>query len=223
MKYLNKKDICIYIVIIVCITYLKSIYLRDIFQDENWEYQYFIYFGNNQFVNIVWLLPILVQVFFISKNCYMKMCYFDLRYKSRKNLLNKIFIYVIENQLIYVCIAVFLQIIGLYIFTDIKLSLSSYILEFFCKYFIEVMLYTVVLIYFSLLISRFTISFIIELFVLIIALMLFRISYVPIVTLFYDYHFNYITILCIVIMLCFIKKLYLSKDLLGGVKYDTKD
>ena len=86
MKFVNKKDFLIYLLILLAVTYLKSIYLSEVYID-NWWYQALIFFGSDQFVNILWLIPILIQVFFISKKIYVELNYFDLRYKNRNNFL----------------------------------------------------------------------------------------------------------------------------------------
>ena len=52
MKFVNKKDFLIYLLILLAVTYLKSIYLSEVYTD-NWWYQALIFFGSDQFVNIL--------------------------------------------------------------------------------------------------------------------------------------------------------------------------
>ena len=66
MKFVNKKDFLIYLLILLAVTYLKSIYISEVYID-NWWYQALIFFGSDQFVNILWLIPILIQVFLNKK------------------------------------------------------------------------------------------------------------------------------------------------------------
>lgn len=76
MKFVNKKDFLIYLLILLAVTYLKSIYLSEVYTD-NWWYQALIFFGSDQFVNILWLIPILIQVFFSYKNINNKSIFFN--------------------------------------------------------------------------------------------------------------------------------------------------
>lgn len=223
MKHTNRKDLLIFLIVILAITYLKSIYFYDIYEGENWQYQLFIYFGSEQFVNIIWLIPIIVQVFFISKNVYMEMCHFDLRYRNRKHLLKQVMIYFMKEHTLYTIISIVVQMLGLMLIMKVPMYLESYMIEFICQYFMEIMFYITLLVTVSLLTSHYILSFIAELTILIGMLMIFKNSYIPVMTLFCDYHFNYITVPCIFMTLYIIKKIYIAKDLLGGIRYDTKD
>ena len=135
MKFVNKKDFLIYLLILLAVTYLKSIYLSEVYTD-NWWYQALIFFGSDQFVNILWLIPILIQVFFISKKIYVELNYFDLRYKNRNNFLKNIFLCFIKEHTIYTTSFIVVQIIGLMILTGIPFKFDVGILELFCKYYV---------------------------------------------------------------------------------------
>lgn len=222
MKFVNKKDFLIYLLILLAVTYLKSIYLSEVYTD-NWWYQALIFFGSDQFVNILWLIPILIQVFFISKKIYVELNYFDLRYKNRNNLLKNIFLYFIKEHTIYTMSFIVVQIIGLMILTGIPFKFDVGILELFCKYYIEIMFYIWLLILVSLVIQKYTISFLIELTLLLVLLNILKSSLFPIISLYYNYSFNFLTLPCICFVLHFIKKIYISRDLLGGIKYDIRD
>ena len=97
------------------------------------------------------------------------------------------------------------------------------ILELFCKYYIEIMFYIWLLILVSLVIQKYTISFLIELTLLLVLLNILKSSLFPIISLYYNYSFNFLTLPCICFVLHFIKKIYISRDLLGGIKYDIRD
>lgn len=222
MKFVNKKDFLIYLLILLAVTYLKSIYLSEVYID-NWWYQALIFFGSDQFVNILWLIPILIQVFFISKKIYVELNYFDLRYKNRNNFLKNIFLCFIKEHAIYTTSFIVVQIIGLMILTGIPFKFDVGILELFCKYYIEIMFYIWVLILVSLVIQKYTISFLIELTLLLVLLNILKSSLFPIISLYYNYSFNFLTLPCICFVLHFIKKIYISRDLLGGIKYDIRD
>ncbi len=222
MKFVNKKDFLIYLLILLAVTYLKSIYFSEVYTD-NWWYQALIFFCSDQFVNILWLIPILIQVFFISKKIYVELNYFDLRYKNRNNLLKNIFLYFIKEHTIYTTSFIVVQIIGLMILTGIPFKFDVGILELFCKYYIEIMFYIWLLILVSLVIQKYTISFLIELTLLLVLLNILKSSLFPIISLYYNYSFNFLTLPCICFVLHFIKKIYISRDLLGGIKYDIRD
>ena len=222
MKFVNKKDFLIYLLILLAVTYLKSIYLSEVYTD-NWWYQALIFFCSDQFVNILWLIPILIQVFFISKKIYVELNYFDLRYKNRNNFLKNIFLCFIKEHTIYTTSFIVVQIIGLMILTGIPFKFDVGILELFCKYYIEIMFYIWLLILVSLVIQKYTISFLIELTLLLVLLNILKSSLFPIISLYYNYSFNFLTLPCICFVLHFIKKIYISRDLLGGIKYDIRD
>ena len=212
MKFVNKKDFLIYLLILLAVTYLKSIYLSEVYTD-NWWYQALIFFGSDQFVNILWLIPILIQVFFISKKIYVEL----------NNFLKNIFLCFIKEHAIYTTSFIVVQIIGLMILTGIPFKFDVGILELFCKYYIEIMFYIWLLILVSLVIQKYTISFLIELTLLLVLLNILKSSLFPIISLYYNYSFNFLTLPCICFVLHFIKKIYVSRDLLGGIKYDIRD
>ena len=159
-----------------------------------------------QFVNILWLIPILIQVFFISKKIYVELNYFDLRYKNRNNFLKNIFLCFIKEHAIYTTSFIVVQIIGLMILTGIPFKFDVGILELFCKYYIEIMFYIWLLILVSLVIQKYTISFLIELTLLLVLLNILKSSLFPIISLYYNYSFNFLTLPCICFVLHFIKK-----------------
>lgn len=223
MKRTNRKELLIFLVVVFTITYLKSLYFYDIYEEENWQYQLFIYFDRNQFVNIIWLIPIITHIFLISKNVYIELCHFDLRYRNRNHLFKQVMIYFIKEHTIYTIISIAVQIFALIVIMKIPMYLENYMIEFICQYFIELMFSIILLVGISLITSKYTLSFIMELSVFIVILMIFKNDCIPFITLFSHYHFNYITVPCIIIVLFMIKKIYMSKDLLGGIKYDTKD
>ena len=185
MKFVNKKDFLIYLLILLAVTYLKSIYLSEVYTDNRW-YQALIFFGSDQFVNILWLIPILIQVFFISKKIYVELNYFDLRYKNRNNFLKNIFLCFIKEHTIYTTSFIVVQIIGLMILTGIPFKFDVGILELFCKYYIEIMFYIWLLILVSLVIQKYTISFLIELTLLLVLLNILKSSLFPIISLYYN-------------------------------------
>lgn len=223
MKRTSRKDLLVFLIVILAVTYLKSIYFYDIYEGKNWQYQLFIYFGNNQIVNIIWLIPIIVQVFFISKNIYVEMCHFDLRYRNRNRFLKQIIVYFIKEHIIYTIISIVVQMLGLMLIVKVPMYLESYMIEFIGQYFIEIIFYIALLIIVSLLTSHYVLSFVVELCILIMMVMFFKNSYIPVVTLFSNYYFNYITVPCIFVIFYIIKKIYIAKDLIGGIRYDIKD
>ena len=221
MKFVNKKDFLIYLLILLAVTYLKSIYLSEVYID-NWWYQALIFFGSDQFVNILCLFQFWFRYFFISKKIYVELNYFDLRYKTGI-IFKNIFLCFIKEHAIYTTSFIVVQIIGLMILTGIPFKFDVGILELFCKYYIEIMFYIWLLILVSLVIQKYTISFLIELTLLLVLLNILKSSLFPIISLYYNYSFNFLTLPCICFVLHFIKKIYISRDLLGGIKYDIRD
>lgn len=161
-------------------------------------------------------------IFYIKK-IYVELNYFDLRYKNRNNFLKNIFLCFIKDHAIYTTSFIVVQIIGLMILTGIPFKFDVGILELFCKYYIEIMFYIWLLILVSLVIQKYTISFLIELTLLLVLLNILKSSLFPIISLYYNYSFNFLTLPCICFVLHFIKKIYISRNLLGGIKYDIRD
>lgn len=218
MKTINRNDMVCFCITLLLVTYLKSAYILNIHTDNDF-YTYYIFFGDNNIVNIIWLTPILLQVFFITKRAYQQLIFFDMRYRNRKHRIITAYLEIILSNLVYSITAIIIQLIGLFLLNDIQV-LPVNLGAFIFKYMFELLVMIMILLLLSTSISQFTISYIFVITTLILIITVYPNFYFPIVSLFVNYHFNIISVFVYICVAIIIWYLYKTKDLTGGITHD---
>lgn len=214
MKQVNKKDIIIFLLIIAAIGYLKSVYLASM--DISNITVYFICYGDNQLINVIWLLPILIQIFFISKQAFLELCHFDFRYKNRKTMIYKCITRILFLQLFYTLLSFISQLIVISLFIPIKLDISVIIFYFIIKYYLEILWFILLLLLVSIFSNEYTITLTCMTVIHILGISSLSWDYLPFTSLYRDCLINPITIIMIPIIMIILRYYFLKKDLLGG-------
>ena len=96
---INLKEIISFAFMIGIICFFKTIYINSITYTSYSDLvsNILIFWNKNQFVNLIWFLPVLINLFFVSKKYYEKLVVFNPRYGNRYNYVS----YVIRDCFIY--------------------------------------------------------------------------------------------------------------------------
>ena len=225
MKKIDIKKIIIYILVIIIICFLKKNYIYSIGNgEESFIKDILVYWKDNQVVNIIWFLPIIYEIFVISKKYFYKLIYFDVRSKNRKKYIKKVLISFMIESFCFIFLLELSQlvIINFLIPNTIRINIDG--LVFILKYVIENIFLIVEIIFVALLIKKLMYSIILILIlnflILISSMNLSLIStqiYIPFVNIYFESGSSLITMLIILIGIIMIKKIYLKYDI-GGME-----
>ncbi len=226
MKKIDLKKIIIYILVIVIICFLKKNYIYAISTGEasTLVKDILIYWGDNQVVNIIWFLPIIFEIFVISKKYFYKLNSFDLRSKNRKKYIKKVLISFIVESFCFILALELSQLFIINFFIPNSLNINIDDLIFILKYVIENIFLIFEIMLVALLFKKLMYSiifFLILNFIILISSMnLSLIStqiYIPFVNIYFGSGNFLVTILIILIGILIIKKIYLNYDI-GGME-----
>lgn len=218
MRRYNKKQLMIYIFILVITCILKMPYITEIIDDYSLiPFNIVVYYSKNNYINFVWLIPIVASSFILTSTLYYKLINFDVRFKNRYRYLLEL---LKDNLWSSILFALFTTIIQWFIFA-IYFKFNIEINEMLCiiiiKYALEIYLLSISILIISLLINNFIYSYVIIISIIIILINSFRVPFFPFVNLYCDYNINIIDIIMVFILVLLIKSIYEKKDL-GGVK-----
>ncbi len=180
-----------------CICYLKSLDLtREIFHESFTFYNLFVFWSDNEMDNLIWLLPILLNLYIIGKFYYENMSTFEMRFKNRKCYIYHQLRCCIVDSILLNLVILFVQYIVLGLHLNIFVSSDFILLEIIAKYVIELTALNMVLILLAMILNDFTYSFIILTIFQILALKLVGVSKdIPFLSLYKGSEMNYFTIL----------------------------
>lgn len=90
VKKIDIRKLCIYILILFLFIYLKNGIIS--FEEYNQGiYNVIIFWGEDIFNNIIWLLPIIFTFYVLSKKYFYNLLEFNMRYQNRRRYLKKYF------------------------------------------------------------------------------------------------------------------------------------
>ena len=225
LNRINYKKIILTFVMIIIICLLKYNYINDTSYQDSAELMrnFLIFWGNNYLINLIWILPILMNLVFVSKKYYFKLINFDTRYKNR----NKYILNFIKNCLIYsffynlVLILIQIFIIGFLSNSDISFSIET--IKLIISYILENTFLNFLLIFLALNIRNYMYSLLLIIILCVILLTTFSNNiYIPFVSLYWTNNINFITIALLILVLFFIRKKYLKFDI-GGYENDFRN
>lgn len=226
MRKINLRKLILFILIIAIICILKNAFISSI---DGEGYAYFIRrvlvsWDESQFLNIIWLLPIMFSIYIIARNHFFKIHHFDTRYNNRKHFINKFLIKCCLSSIIVNFLIAFLQVIVLSLTTKTSIMINIDVVTIFVQYIIESTFLNIVIILCAMYIKNFMYTYIIFLIFIILSLtIIVNLSlvgenpYLPFINIYYSDKINVITILLTIAVIYFIKKLYIRYDILGGV------
>ena len=221
MKEMSKRYQIAYILILIIIFFLKRPYFNEICQEGGIiPYKILILYSDNLMLNFLWLVPIILNVFIVSKYLYYKLISFDTRYRNRR----KYFINIIMNSLklhIYIAsLIILLQWFMCFLTFDIHIEINILLLIIYMKYIIELYLVNIVILIIAMLINNYIYSLIIVLFIILLALQFVNCFYIPFITLYTSYKINFVDILILILLIFIIRRIYINMDL-GGIKNES--
>jgi hypothetical protein len=205
--------------LITCI--LKIPYIPEIIDDYSLiPFKLVIYYSKNNYINFVWLIPIVSSSFMLASTLYYKLINFDTRFKNRYRYLLRL---LKENFWSSILFAIFTTVIQWFIFMiyfKFNIEMSEMIYLIIIKYALETYLLSISILAISLLINNFIYSYVIMISIVIILINSFRTSFFPFVNLYCNYNINIVDVIVISILVLLIKFIYEKKDL-GGVKNEV--
>lgn len=218
MKKYNKKQLLIYISILVLTCILKIPYIPEIIDDYSLiPFNIIVYYSKNNYINFVWLIPIISSSFILSSTLYYRLINFDTRFKSRYRYLLQLIKYNLLSSVLFSILTTLIQWLIFTIYFKFSIEINVMLCIIIIKYALEICLLSTSILIVSLLINNFIYSYVIIISTIIILINSFRVSFLPFVNLYCDYNINIIDIIMLFILALLIKFIYEKKDL-GGVK-----
>ena len=225
MKKIDLKKIIVYLLIMMCFCLLKKNYIYGV-SNGTVSFVRFIlaYWGENQLVNLIWFLPIMFEIYVLSKKYFYKLSHFDMRYRNRKKYVASVLLsFAIESFLFILAIA-FAQLTIIGLFTQNKLAINFTDLVFVFQFIIENILLVFTIILFALLIKKLMYSLVV---VIIITLVILTLTinlalipnsiYIPFIDIYIGNSNFVLTAIIVLIETILIKKTYLNYDI-GGME-----
>ena len=197
MKKVSIKDIFIFLLFMLGICYLKKNYINE-FDTSLSIYETFVFWGDNQIVNLIWYLPILLNLYIIGKKYFYQILRFDMRFKNRSDYIR----YQLKQCIVFSLIFNFLILFFQFIILIGKLGTINITFLLFCmKYIIEMIFMNVVFILISMNLNNFTYTFILVVFLQIFSLTMIDVNdKYPFLNLYGGYKINFLTL--ILLFLC---------------------
>lgn len=137
---INKLEIIIYALIILLFSLIKASYIDSIDADDfvKMFIKYYIHYGELSQFNIIWITPLFVTIFFITKNVYLKLINFNLRFNNRKNCFKATVKILLIKTILYSLLFIIIQLPLLLIKTSYPVKITLEMLEFGLKIIIEI-------------------------------------------------------------------------------------
>lgn len=217
MKKIDIRKLCIYILILFLFIYLKNGIIS--FEEYNQGiYNVIIFWGEDIFNNIIWLLPIIFTFYVLSKKYFYNLLEFNMRYQNRRRYLKKIFLNFFTDSILFNSFIYIFQIIILLYINKQSFILNSFVLTFLFQYIIEMTLASLIIILVGLLFKTFIYAYIVYIASFLLGLMLLNPNqYLPFISLYSGVNINVISLIVIIISVVIIKKMYKHYDI-GGIE-----
>ncbi len=212
-----KKDFLTFIMAIILLTFIKFPFIFD--ESNNFcdfFYSFYIMYGDHVIFNVIWLMPILITIFFSTRNIYLRLLNFNLRYHNRKTACINILISLVKLVIIFSLFSIIIPLPVLLLKTTNNIIINLSIIIFIIKYIIELTTISLMIILIGLLLKNYTYSFVAITTMIIICLSGYKNNYLPLISLYLNNNINLLSIIISSICLFIIYKLYTSKDILGG-------
>lgn len=221
LKKQNKKQLLIYILILLITCILKFPYLPEIIDDSSFiPYNILIFYSKNNYINFVWLIPIITSTFIISSSLFYALMNFDTRFGNRDRYLLKMLKEGFIKNILFSILTIIAQWIIFITIFKFKISLNEALLIVSVKYIIELYLLSIIILSISLLINNYIYPFVINISMVILLINLSKVSSIPFVNLYCNYNISIFDTITVLILIIIIKLIYNKKDL-GGVENEV--
>ena len=182
-----------------------------------------VFWGDNQFVNLIWCLPLLTNLLYVSKKYYDRLVVFNMRYKNRKFFILHAIKNCLTYSVFYNLIIVFVHISFILYAIQSNMLFSVELIQFIIIYVLINSFLNYIVIFFALISRLYIYSLLTTIIICIFSLILFyNNEYLLFPRLFYSNE----TILALIILLfgivCLIKQKYLKLDI-GGLENDFRN
>src|SRR5574344_1675211 len=215
MKKISMRKILYYFLIIIGICVLKVPYMASIASDNYSDFVRYIliFWGSNQLVNLIWLLPILFSMYIVAKKYFYKMQHFEVRLKNRKHFINIALIKCCLVSIIFNILIALLQIVILSLISKTSIIINGNVFNTIIQYTIENTFLNVIIILCAMYIKNFIYSY--SVFVILIIISLTAIInlalvkesiYLPFINLYFNDKISLTTILLTIIIIFLIKR-----------------
>ena len=219
------KKVLLLILTIAAVCVLKLHYINSLPYDSFADLvcNSLVFWGDNQFVNLIWCLPILINLLYISKKYYEQLVVFNMRYKNR----NFFILHTIKNCFVYsvFCnlIIVLVHIVFILYTTQNNILFSLDLVKFIVTYVLMNSFLSYILIYFALISRHYIYSLLTTIIVCIFSFILFyNNEYLLFPRLFYSNEIILALIILLFGIVCLIRKKYLKLDI-GGLENDFRN
>lgn len=226
IKKIDLRKVLLFCLTIAVICIMKNICIGSI-DSENYAYfvrQVLIFWDQSQFLNLIWLLPIMLSINLIARKYFLEMHHFDTRYSNRKCFINKLLIKCSIFSLISNFLVAILQVITLTIITKTSYMINTDVITILIQYIVESTFLNIIIILFAMNTNNFMYTYIIAIIFIIVSLTsIINLSliegnpYIPFINMYFSDKINVVSILLSILVLFIIKKLYLKHDILGGI------
>ena len=220
MKKWNKKELSIFLAILLITFALKYPYLSECIQGNETYYRTLIIYTNNYYINVIWLIPILVTTFLVSNVGYDQLINFEMRYHNRTTYFKEAIKQSFGRSLLFSSLSILIEWLLFTLIMNYPFTFNEVIVNITLKYIIEIYLLSLIIIVVSIIANNYIYSFLVIIAIIFICIEKFRYFYVPVVSLFADYTLNIINIVILFLLYIILKKIYNRLDL-GGVKNEV--
>ena len=225
MKKVNIKYAMLLAAMLVIICVLKKFLINSLEYNTYYDYiNILLVYWEDSVTNIIWLLPIILGMYIVSRKYYIKIQQFDMRYVNRRRFINKTLIKMYIFAIFVNLIIALFQIIVLSIWSDISIILNYSIMVLIIRYAIEMVFIEALVLLCSLCINSYMYAVIIFLILIILSLTaIINLSiidgsvYIPFLNMYYSTELNVVTIFSILVVTLLIRKVYMKYDIIGGV------
>lgn len=226
IKKIDFRKLLLFSLIIAAICILKNLCIEST-DSEHYVYfvrQILIFWDQSQFMNLIWLLPIMLSIQIIARKYYFEMQNFDTRYSNRNRYINRLLIRCGLFSIIFNFLIAILQVIVLTLIKNVSITINIEIITILIQYVFECTFLNIIIIFVSMNIKNFMYTYIIFLIFIIVSLtsivnlgLIEGSSYLPFINMYFNNKINIVSVLLSILTLFFIKKKYLKYDILGGI------
>ncbi|MDD2644231.1 MAG: hypothetical protein PHC65_06075 [Methanobacteriaceae archaeon] len=218
MKKINPMKLLYCVLIIISICILKNGFIIDAESNAEFIRKVLIFWGPNQLVNLIWFLPVLLNLYIIAKVYFYHLQQFEMRFRHRKRFVNNMLLSCCLTSLMFNLIVAIVQVIILFSINKTSIILNLPIISILIHYTIENTFLNLIIILFAMFLKNFMYAYIVTLISIIITLSITTNNiYLPFINMYFSSEISVITILSIIITIILTKKLYIHQDI-GGVE-----
>lgn len=213
-------------ILFICI--LKNNFVYSLYAGNSLDYIYKILCASsdNVFLNIIWMLPIIANFYFVARKIYEDLLLFNVRYKNRRMYIK---VCIFKLFLISFIINFFSSLIQIIIFSQrfgIVIGVNCF--EIIFHYIFDLTLFNFIVIFVALVFRNFIYIFIfviifINVLLLIMHLNIINLLAVPFFNLYGSSGISIFSLILMILIIFFLYSFYLRFDIGGELNHETKN